>query len=97
MEFQNMQISDYRYLEKVFKNLWKKLNLTEEAPATGIEALKTNVLIWVLFMSTTMKAATHLGPIYTEILEVFRNTNFEELQNLVLIGPSSWNSECDND
>ena len=32
-------------------------------------------------MSTTMKAAIHLGPTYVENLEVFRITNFEELQN----------------
>ena len=35
-----------------------------------------------LFMSTTMNAAIHLGPNYVEILEVHRNTNFEELQNI---------------
>ena len=29
-----------------------------------------------------MKAVIHLGPNYVEILEVYRNTNFEELQNL---------------
>ena len=29
-----------------------------------------------------MKAAIHLGPNYTEILEVYKNTNFEEVQNL---------------
>ena len=29
-----------------------------------------------------MKAAVHLGPNYTDKLEVFRKTNFEELQNL---------------
>ena len=33
-------------------------------------------------MSTTTEAAIHLGPNYVEILEVFRNINFEELQNL---------------
>ena len=48
----------------------------------GIEALKTNVLIWGLFMSTTTKAASHLGLNYIEFLEVFRNTNFEEHQKL---------------
>ena len=37
-----MQISDHRYFEKVFKNLREKLNLAEEAPVIGIEALKTN-------------------------------------------------------
>ena len=29
-----------------------------------------------------MKAAIHMGPDYTEILEVYKNTNFEELQIL---------------
>ena len=33
-------------------------------------------------MSTTMKAAIYLGPNYVENLEVYRNTIFEELQNL---------------
>ena len=42
MEFHNMQISDHRYLEKVFKNL---RNLEEEAPVLD---LKTNFLIWGL-------------------------------------------------
>ena len=36
-------------------------------------------------MLTTVKAAVHLGPNYTEELEVYRNTNFEELQNLFYI------------
>ena len=38
-----MQISDHKYLEKVFQSLRKKLNLAEEAP---LLELKTNVLIW---------------------------------------------------
>jgi len=59
-----------------------KLNFAEEAPVTGVEALKTNVLMWGLFTSTTMKAAIHLGPNYVDILKVYRNTSFEELQNL---------------
>ena len=29
-----------------------------------------------------MKAAIHMGPEYTENLEIYKNTNFEELQNL---------------
>ena len=44
-EFQIMQVSDCRSLEKVFKNLRQKLNLAEEAPVIGIEGMKTNVLI----------------------------------------------------
>ena len=44
--------------------------------------LEDNVLIWGLFLSTTMKAAVHLGPHYTAFLQVYKNTNFEEHQNL---------------
>ena len=82
MEFHNMQASDFRYLDKVFKNLQTKLNFAEEAPIICTEALMTNEKIWGLFMSTTMKAAIRLGPNYVEILEVYRNTNFKKLQNL---------------
>ena len=76
-EFHNMQISDYRYLVKVFRNLRKKLNLTEDSSMIGIEALKTNVLMWGLFMSATMKAAIHLGPNHIENLEVYRKSTTE--------------------
>ena len=65
--------------------LSEKLNLVEEAPIVCTEALKTKVLIWGLFMSTTTEAAIHLGPNYVEKLEVYRNTNFEELQDLFVI------------
>ena len=36
-------------------------------------------------MSMTMKAVIHLGPEYTENLEVFKNTNFDEIQSLFSI------------
>ena len=29
-----------------------------------------------------MKAANHMGPAFSEILEVYKNTNFEELLNV---------------
>ena len=38
--------------------------------------------IWGSFVSTTMQAAVHLGANCNESLELHRNTNFEELQNL---------------
>ena len=74
-----MQISDHRYLEKVFKNLRQ----VESGRKATVLNLKTNELIWGFLMSTTMKAAFHLGTNYTEISEVYRNANFEELQNLL--------------
>ena len=75
----NMHISDNQYLEKFFKNLRQKLNLSEGAQVLNE---KTNVLTWELFMSTTMKASVHLGPSYNEHFVAYRNTNFDELMTL---------------
>ena len=71
-----------RSLAKVFKNKRGKVNLAGDAPTLGIQAHKTNLLIWCMFMSASMKAAIHVGPDFTEILEVYKNTNIEELQSL---------------
>ena len=71
------------------------MNFEEVAPIIGIEALKTNVLIWGLFLSTTMEASIHLGPNHA-----YWNTNFEELQNLFDITQKlilvRRDSECDS-
>ena len=95
-----MQISDHWYLEKVLRNLRQKLHLTEGI--LGIEAMNTNLLIWGLCMATTMKAAVHLGPNYTENMKICKNANLEEIQNFVQWhskvdnGPSCRDSECIN-
>ena len=44
--------------------------------------MKTNELMWGLFMTSSMKAAILLVPKYTENLMVYKNTNFKEIQNL---------------
>ena len=36
-------------------------------------------------MASTMNVAIHLGPCYTENLEAYKNTNFEELPHLIRI------------
>ena len=58
LDHHNMQVTAYGYLEKVFVNLRRQLNRTEDDEMFD---LKTNVLISGLFMSTTMKSAVHLG------------------------------------
>ena len=35
-----------------------------------------------LFMSSSMKAVIHLGPNFSDNLDVYKNTNFKEIQNL---------------
>ena len=48
----------------------------------SMEACKTNVLIWGMFMSSSMKAAIHLGPNCSTNLEIHKNTNFGEIESL---------------
>ena len=62
----------------------KKLGITAGYSTFALEALKTSVLIWGMFMSSSMKAASHLGPtfFFGESGEVYKNTNFVEIQSL---------------
>ena len=47
--------------------------------------MNTNVLMWGLFISSSMKAAIHLGPKYTDNLVVYKNMNFQEIQNFFCV------------
>ena len=81
-EVQNMKYTNHQYMAKIFHFLQKKLGIVEGYSTFSMEASKTNVLIWGIFMSSSMKAAIHLGPNYLANLEVYKNTNFEEIQTL---------------
>ena len=83
LDFHNMQISIYQFVEKVFDNLQHRLNLSEDAE---ILTEKTNVSIWGSFVSTTMKASVHLGPNYNENLVACRNSNFQYVFSTSLRG-----------
>ena len=72
LRFHNMQISDYRYVDKIFENFRQKWCLK-----SNVFDEKTSVLIWELFMSTTMKASVHFGPSYNETLVARCSTIFK--------------------
>ena len=78
-KFRNMQ-----YMTEIFHFL-QKLGITEAYSTSSMAALKINILIWTMFMSSSMKAAIHPGPNYLANLEVYKNTNFEEIQSLFSI------------
>ena len=97
LAFHNLQISDQRYLEKVFKNLRQKLNLAEDAPVLD---LKATLLIRWLFMSTTiLSPRTILHWKFGRIQEyqLQRAHNFVRYHVEVDIGTWSRNSECIDD
>ena len=77
-----MKYTNHQYMTKVFHFLQKKLGITAGYSTLSMEALKTNVLTCRMFMSSSMKAAIHLGPNELANLEGYKNTNFEEIQSL---------------
>ena len=80
--FQNIKHTNHQYMTSVFHLLQRKLGLTAGYSTLTMEALKTNVLIWGMFMSSSMKAAIRLGSNHLANLEDYKNTNFEEIQSL---------------
>ena len=66
LDHHNLEISDNLFIEKVFTNVQQKLCRSEDDQTLDH---KVNVLIWSLFMSTTMKAAVQLGENYNDKLE----------------------------
>ena len=84
-KFQNMKFTNHQFRKKIFHFLQKKLGITEAYSTFSLVALKTNALIWRLFVASSMKAAIHLGPNCLANLHVYKNTNFEEIQSLFSI------------
>ena len=62
-----------------FRNM--KITDCQYLTTFGIEATKTNILIQRLFMSSSMKAAIHLGLNYAENLETLLYMSFEQIQS----------------
>ena len=77
-KFQNMAYTNHQYMTKIFQFLQMKLGITASCSTFSMAAYKTNVLLWGVFMSSSMKAAIHLGPNYL----MYKNTNFEEIESL---------------
>ena len=59
MEFRNMKITDYQHLTKDFQFLEQKLGVKTGYRTYGIEATKTNIFMWRLLVSSSMKAGSH--------------------------------------
>ena len=51
----------FQTTRNAFQNLRKKLEITREFTHLGIETMKTNVLMWRMFMTSSTKAPIHLG------------------------------------
>ena len=76
----NLEIPNTRHIEEVSANVRQKWNRPEDDQM--VPDPKVNVLECSLFVSTTMKAAIHLGENYKDNLFIHRNTDFEALKPL---------------
>ena len=81
-EFQNVKHTNHQDMTKVFQFLQKKKGITAGYSTFSMEGVETNVLIWRMIMSSLMKAAIHPGPNSLANLEVYKNTDFEEVESL---------------
>ena len=66
-------------LRKVYQYLQKKLDVTDSSIEESGSA-KTNILMWRLFVSSSTKAAVHLGQKDVENHRTFMNVYVEEIK-----------------
>ena len=81
-EFCNLKITDINHVSKIVRFLMKKLGVPEGQESFATEAYKHNIMMWGLFVSSTMKAAIHLGLNYEKNIEILKYRNFEKVGNL---------------
>ena len=81
-ELRNKESTNHQYTSKIFQFLQKRWGLSASDASFSMQAYKTKVLIWRMFMSSSMKAAIHLGPNYLTDSEICKNTKLEEIESL---------------
>ena len=84
-KYQNMRYTNHQYMTKVFQFLQKRLGMSATHATFSMQAYKTNVLIWRMFMPSSMKAAIHLVPNSLPNSEIYKNTIFEDIESLLNI------------
>ena len=71
----NLEYTSHQNMSKIFQCLRKKLG-----KSCSDAQFPTNVLKWGMFMTSSMKAAIHLGPNYVSNSEIYRNAKFEDVE-----------------
>ena len=89
-ELINMEYTNHRYMSKIFECLRKKLGMSAVNAPFSMEAYQTYVFMWWIFLTSSMKAAIHLGPNYLADSEIYKNTKCEETESLFIITQSRW-------
>ena len=69
-------------MSKMFRCLQKKLGMSAINAKFTMDAYKTSELTWRVFMTSSMKAAIHLGPNFKSNSEIYKNTQFEDIERV---------------
>ena len=68
---------------KVFQNVKNRLGHNESVSEVSMDAEEMMYIsIWTLFMASSMKTALHVDPNYAKNWEVFKNSEFEDIESL---------------
>ena len=59
-----------------------RLRYIEGISDISMDSEKLHITIWTLFMPSSMKAALHMDPNYAKNLEIFKNSEFENIETL---------------
>ena len=62
-----------------------RLGHNESVSEVLMDPEKMHISIWTLFVASSMKVALHMDPSYAKNLEVFKNSEFENIESLLNI------------
>ena len=98
-----MRVTDFDYIQTIFRFLHKKLGVQEGHESFKCPSLEDQHHDVVFFMSSSKTAAIHLGQNYERNLETYKFTNFEQIENLLsitqnlVVGQSFRIFKCEDD
>ena len=70
------------YTRKVVQNIKDQLRHDESISEISINSEEMHISIWTRFTASSMQAALHMDPSYENNLELFKNSEFENIKGL---------------
>ena len=68
------------YMRKAVQNMKDRLTHDESSSEISMNSEKMHMSIWTRFMTSSMQAALHMDPSYEKNLELFKNSEFENIK-----------------
>ena len=72
-------------MRKVVQNMKDRLGHDESVSEISMDSGKMHISIWTRYMASSWQAALHMDPSYGMNLEIFKNSEFENMKGLFSI------------